>query len=149
MPPTIALLSGALTDICATGGTLDPVAVFLGLYAGGPSVVPPATAADFTLPDATDMPAVALGAWGAYHILLDGSPARDATNHIFRLPDATNAFSAVGWYLADAAVAGNILDYGAFTAPIPMPDQFHTISIVYRVVADANGIWHAEIVIDG
>lgn len=149
MNVTFRLMDGALSGICETGNILDPAAAYVGLYITGPTTTPPATVADFTLPDATDVPAQVLTSWSATQHLTDGRSAKATPAKTFVLPDSTNAFSAGGYYLADAITAGNILGWEAFPSPIPMPDQFHPVTLIVRFTVDPAGNWSATIVIDG
>lgn len=149
MTPTDLLLEGLLADVTAAGKTLDPAGVFAGLYEDGPDPSPPVTAADFTLPDATDFPAVAVTAWTDPFQLTDGRWAIQSNLLTWRPPDDTNAFSAVGWYLADAATAGNILGWEPISPAVPLPDETREVSLVVRVTFDPQGNWSASVVING
>lgn len=143
------LLDGILLDTKAAGKTLDPAATYVGLYVTGPTANPPATAADFTLPDATDVPAVAIGSWSAPYRLNDGRSVQDSPAKVFRLPNATNSFTAAGWYLATAAVAGNIIGYEPFPTAIPLPDETKVVTVIVRIAVAATGLVGAAIVVDG
>jgi hypothetical protein len=149
MPVTVALIEGLIADAIAVGKTLDPLAVFVGLYTAGPAVTPPVTAADFTLPNAVAAPAVAVASWGAPHLLADGRVCIDSAAKTFRLPNAVNAFTAVGWYLADAAVGGTILEWSPIAPGVALPDETKLLTIVVRLTLDPNGRWDASVLIDG
>lgn len=149
MPITRAFQDSALADLVATGGTLDPVAVFLGLYIAPPVDGTPIIATDFTLPDPTDMPAQAVTTWGAVQYLVDGRSARQAAAKTFRLPDADNAFTAVGWYLADALTGGNVLQWGTLTESVQMNDANSAVTVLFRVTADPAGRWDALVSVNG
>lgn len=148
MFPTDELVKGMLTDAVAVGKTLDPAAVFVGLYIMGPTVNPPVLSTDFTLPDATDAPAKAVTAWTAPFKLLDERWAIQGNLLTWRLPDADNAFTAAGFYLSDALVAGNVLAWEPISPNINLPDAFHEMSIVPRLTLDKMGTWGANIIID-
>lgn len=149
MPVTLALLEGILADAVAVGKTLDPLGLFVGLYSAGPAVTPPVTAADFTLPDAVDFPAVALTSWGVPHILGDGRVCIDSAAKTFRPPDDTNGFTAVGWYLADAAVGGAVLKWEPIAPGVGLADETKLLTIVVRFTLDPAGRWDASVLIDG
>lgn len=149
MTPTDALLEGMLADTVAAGKTLDPAGVFVGLYIAGPTPSPPVDVTAFTLPDATDAPAVAVTTWSDPYLLLDGRWAIQSPSIVFRLPDDTNAFTATGWYLADALTAGNVLGWEPIPGGVGLPDEFHEVTLVVRIALDKAGNWSASVVIDG
>lgn len=149
MEATSRLVQGVLAAAVAAGKILDPAAVFVGLYVDGPDPSPPDAVTAFTLPDATDVPTVAVTTWSDPYLLDDGRWAIQSPLVSFRLPDATNAFTASGWYLSTALTGGNILGWEAFGVPIPLPDEFHEVSLVVRITRDTSGGWAATVVIDG
>lgn len=145
MPGTNTLVLGVFAAATAAGKVLDPADVFAGLYIDGPTPSPPVTVDDFTLPDATDVPAKAVTAWTDPFELIDGRWCIQSNLLTWRLPDADNAFAAGGFYLADALTGGNVLTWVAFGTPINFPDENSEYSLVVRLVLDPTGEWDASV----
>lgn len=146
---TRRLVNLELDALVATDGPLDPAATFIVPYIAKLSAGEPVTAADFTLPDATDCPAQALTSWGAVQVLGDGRSCRQAAAKTFRLPDADNAFSAAGWALMDAATAGNVLGYRALSTPVNLADETKPLTVVVRVAKGLDQGAEASVEING
>lgn len=143
------LIDLMLANVIATGKALDPAAVFVGLFTGTVPTPAPTLASDFTLPNATDMPAQAVGTWGGVRYLADGRSIVDGPALVFALPDDDNSFTASGYYLADALTGGNVLAYETFDDPIPLPDEHHSVQIIPRLGLDLAGNYNASVVIEG
>lgn len=149
MQITRAVRNAILAAITATDGVLDPAATFVGPYLFSANTTLDAVLADLTLPAGDMDTAVALGAWGVAHELIDGSVARDATLHVFSPADATEAATITGWYLADAATTGTLLAQQALPLPIFLPDETYSLGIIVRAVVDPNGNWGTAIILNG
>lgn len=147
---TRAHRAALMAAITATDGPLDPAATFLGVFVSlNTDRGLDTTLEDMTLPTGLLATAVALGAWGTAHELIDQRLARDATLHTFAIDDLEDATGIAGWYLADAATAGGLLRYGLFDEIIQLATLDDLVSLVYRTTVDPNGKWDSMVVIDG
>lgn len=149
MQITRAVRNAILAAITATDGVWDPVATFVGVYISSANQTQDAVLADLTLPSGDMDTAIALGAFGTAHELLDGSVGRDATLHAFSPADETEGTVLGGWYLADAATAGNLLAQQAFAQPIALPDETYSVGVIVRITVDPAGNHGTAVIVDG
>lgn len=149
MSATRRLVNGILAGAIETGNILDPATVFFGLFLAGPVPDPPGTVADFTLPNATAYPAVAITTWGAVQYLADGSSAVSSPPMTNVPANAAGAITPTGWYLATAVTGGNVLMWGLFPTPIPMADEHHPLTCIVRVALPLAGSYEATVAING
>jgi hypothetical protein len=139
----------ALIALLDTGGALDTASLFAGLFTaiddhGGATVL-----ADLTQATGAMATRVAEDPRGAVHKLTDGRWAADLPPATFAPANSGEAQTVIGWFLADANVAGVLLMYNRFPTPINCPDEFHPVTVIPRITMDPRGKWGAEIVYNG
>lgn len=149
MPLTRLAMDGILADAIATAAGFDPAAVYVGVYVSGPEPSPPVTVADFVLPDPTDFPAQKLTSWSAIHYLNDGRSCVDSPARTFKPASSATGTVLAGAYIADAATAGNVLEWIPFPGAVPVPDEHYSVTVYPRLTVDGEGRWDASVIING
>lgn len=143
------LRDGILAGIIEVGNILDPAAVFVGIFTAIDDNGVNTVLADLTEPAGDPGLRTAVTAWSAGYTMIDGRRAADGPLVQFRPADETEACVAIGWYLATAAAAGSLLQFGYFEAPVPLPDENAAVSVIPRITVDPDGRWDATISFNG
>lgn len=146
MTLTDTQMSDILTALTAAGGPFDPAALFLGVATGlvdngGATVigdVTPATGAMATRQGVTP--------WSASAKLTDGRWYKDGPLLTFSPASAAETQLLTHWFLADAAVAGNLLAFKPLVPTQQMPDETRDLKILMRLTVDPSGRWDAAVV---
>lgn len=143
MQLTQRLLDGIMAGITETGNILDPAAVFVGLMTAVSDSGLNTVIGDITEPTGDPGVRIAITAWGTAYRLVNGCVVRDGPSMTWRPADNTEACTVIGWYMADAITAGNLLSFGLFPVPYFLPDENYSASVVARVTVDPSGQWDA------
>jgi hypothetical protein len=146
---TNALRNGIMAGIIEAGNILDPAAVFIGVFSAINDVGRATILADITRPTGLGFNLTAVTTWGAQHNLTDGRRAVDAPVKVFSPVDNTEATTVLGWYVASAATAGTLYQFGYFPSAIPLPDESSQVTVVLRFTVDPNARWDATVSING
>lgn len=149
MQLTAPQLADLLDALIIADGPFDPAAVFIGLYTAITPHGLTTVMADLTRPTGNLATAVALTTFGAPYTMTDGRRVVDAALKQFRPTTSADGITALGWFLADAATAGNLLAYKGLPAPVPLPDENSSLGIVFRLTVDPNGRWDASVEYNG
>lgn len=131
-------IDAILAALIATGGPFDPAGTWVGVFQSIDPHGIDTVLGDLTMPTGAAATRQAI-AWGAPHVLTDGSAVVDATARVFT-PAGAEEGSVAGIYLADALTAGNLLAYAPEAPPVPI-DATHPYSVVVRLVVDPTGRW--------
>jgi len=146
---TATMRDGIMAGITEAGNIMDPAAVFVGLFTAIDDQSYNTVIGDVTEPTGDPGTRVAVTTWGVASIMADGRSVRNAPDVTFRPADDTEATVVLGWFLADALTAGNLLQFGFFDEPIPLPDETASVTVVARLTVDPLGRWDATATIDG
>lgn len=145
-----ATRTAIMAAIKAATKIYDPADVFVGVAEAIVDNGRNTVLADITPPAGAGVAArQAVTTWSDPYVRPNGQEVVDSPLLDFRPANATEATSVVGWYAADALVAGNLIAYGVFPASIPLPDEFASCPVIMRVVVDPNGTWDSTVVLNG
>ncbi|MHB8735444.1 MAG: hypothetical protein ACYC6M_09105 [Terriglobales bacterium] len=145
MQLTSLALKEAMTAITAAGQVFDPTKLFLGVAT---AIVPHGineALADITLPPGTLAPLQEITVWGPSYLSKGNLETVDSGIHTFSPTTTADAAVIVGWYLMDAASAGNLLAYAFLPTPVTLAGPQNILSIVIRLTLDPNGQWDASV----
>jgi len=143
------LRDGIMADITATGGSLDPAAVFVGVGTAVNDQGLATLLSDITQATGALATRQEVTTWSSAYVLNDGRAVRDGPLMHFKPASSSEAQTLQVWFIADALTAGNLLAYGLIFPAVPLPDQFAVWSIVLRVTVDPAGQWSAEVTYNG
>jgi len=138
-----ALLDAAVAAL----GPWDPAAVFLGMALAITDNGQATVLADVTPGTGALATRQAVTPWSATFGLPDGRRGKDGPLLTFSPASSAEAQTLVGYYLADAAVAGNLLGFGFFVDPVFLVDEFSDHKQVIRLVIDPDGRWDSLVVL--
>jgi len=138
-----------LANLIATGGAYDPVATFVGLFTDIVDNGPSTDLANLTLAPASLATAVALTAWTAPYHLSGGNSVADANPKHFTPANSGEGCTVLGFYLADAATSGALIEFVYFDQPFTLVDEHSTCTVIKRLVLDCEGVWDASISYNG
>jgi hypothetical protein len=141
---TTVKAAAMLAQLIAATRVFDPAATFLGVFTAVNDKGPKTALSDLVLPTGGLATAVALTTWSAAYDLNNGSVVVDAPPIRITPADAGHALTVMGWYLADLASGGALIEFEYLPAPVLLPDQLHTLVIVKRLVLAPTGVWDAS-----
>lgn len=149
MQLTRTLIDNIMAAVTAAAGPIDDADTFLGAFTAINDQGLATTLADLTLPPGALATAVDIGTFNAAYFLQNGQPVRDADPVTIRPASSAEATTVIGWYIANAAAAGDLLAFGYFAGPIPLPDEFSAVTVILRVtIPDVQG-WDVSINYNG
>lgn len=126
-------LVGIMTNVTAALGRFDPAAVFVGLYQGiAAGISRERLLADLTEATYTGYARQAVGAWSGAYVSPSGLILVDGPALFFSPADAVTPNTILGWFMADALVAGNLLAIEQLDNPVPLPNALTQLTIVAR-----------------
>lgn len=146
---TDAVLSTMLSNLIETGNILDPAAVFVG---ASPAI--DNQGADTVIGDVTEAPGdvgdrVAVTTWTGPYKMQDGRWVVDSPVITFTPASDADA-TIISWvFLASLITAGVLKGFVQLPNPVPLPNEFTTLSVVVRITIDPNGRWSANVVWNG
>lgn len=139
-----------LARLIAAGGPWVATAVYLGVFE---TITPNGlntNIASITVPPGGMATRQAVTTWSASHIMNDGRAAVDSPSKEFRPASSAEATALQGWYLADAATAGNLIAWGTFPQTINLADETRAAFVVARLaVPPLGGEWAEAIAMNG
>lgn len=138
-----------LAKLIAATGPLDPAALFMGVFTAVVDHGLDTVIADLTVPTGAPGTRQAVTPWGAPYNLLTGAYVVDGPALVFRPASSAEACTVVGWYLSNAAVAGNLLRFGLLTEPVVLTDELDALTLIFRAIVDPAGQWDGLVEIDG
>lgn len=145
MQLTSLALREAMTAITDAGGVFDPTHVFLGIAT---AIVPRGineAIADITPAPGSLAPLQEITTWGPGYLSKNNLETVDSGIHTFSPSTVADGAVIVGWYLMDAASAGNLLAYGFLPTPVTLVGPQNILSIVLRLTLDPAGVWDASV----
>lgn len=149
MQPTIKMLDAVLSDLIATGGIFDDTACWMGLYTAINNQGVNTVLADLTQATGAMATRQPLGAWGSVHHKSDGRSVVDNIPILWSPASSSESQTVQGFFIADALTAGNLICFEPLANPLPMPDQFALLTIIFRLVADPMANWDATVIYNG
>lgn len=132
-------------NLVSTGKIFDPTKVFLGVAT---AIVPNGTneaIADITPAPGSLAPLQEVAAWSAPYQSKNNLEVVDAGILTFSPTTADDQAIIIGWYIMDAASAGNLLGYGFLPAPVSLAGPQNILSIVLRLSIDPAGTWDVSV----
>lgn len=145
MQITQAVLFDSLDALVATGGPFDPAALWLGVASvivnNGLNTV----LADITPGIGTLATRKAIATWGPTYLTKNGLASADAPALTFTPTTSADADTIVGWYLADALTAGNLVGFGLLPLPVTLNGPENILTIAMRLTQDPLGRWDATV----
>jgi len=138
-----------LANITAAAAVFTDADTFLGLFTEIADQGLDTTLADVTLPPGGLATAIDIGTWGTAYRLVNGQPVRDADPVEFRPASSAEATIVTGWYIADAAAAGNLLGFGYFADAISLPDEFAAVTVILRLTVPNVTAWDVTMSYNG
>lgn len=149
MPITAVQRDAIMASISEATEAFDPAAVFVGVFTAivdnGISTV----MADLTLPSGAPGDVTAVTTWGTAYVMSDGRAVRDGPPIDFRPASSSEATTVIGWYYSSDDPPTELLEFGYFDDPIPLPDEFAVATVIPRLTVDPNGRWEANVVYNG
>lgn len=149
MQMTADTRDGLMADISATGATLDPAALWVGVGTAVDQQGLATVLADISQATGAMATRQAIAAWSTTYTLNDGRAVRDGPLLHFKPASSSEGQALAVWFLADALTAGNLVAYGVIFPTVNLPDQHSVWSIVPRITLDPLGRWSAEITYNG
>jgi hypothetical protein len=147
MSMTKAARDAILAALTAEDGPWDPAAVFVGVFSDITPHGLNTVRADLTVPAGAGFAADAVTTWSSPHVKTDGRAMVDSPVQEFRPANAGEGTTLRGWFVADAAVAGNLLFWGTFRDLIPLSDETRALRLVLRLAVDPEGGQWADVVV--
>lgn len=141
MQLTSYALTKIATELVATGAVFDPTKVFIGIATAiVPNGINTAFSAITPAPGSL-APLQEITTWGPPYQSKNGLEVVDSGIHTFSPTTPADAATIVGWYIMDAAIAGNLLGFGFLTTPVTLAGPQNILSIVLRISVDPSGTW--------
>jgi len=147
---TNATRDAILAALIETGNIADPVDLFVGVFETLTNNGRFTVLSDLVMPAgaglATRQP---VATWSDPHVKPNGLAMVDSPALEFRPANAGEGTTVQGWYVANDLVAGALVAFGLFPAPVPLPDQTAAVTVVYRLTVDPDGTWDSTVVYNG
>ena len=141
MQLTSYALQKIATELIAASAIFDPTKVFLGVATAiVPSGINTAISAITPAPGSL-APLQEITNWGTPYLAKNNLEVVDSGIHTFSPTTPTDAATIVGWYIMDAASAGNLIGFGFLTVPVTLAGPQNQLSIVLRISVDPSGTW--------
>lgn len=149
MIQTNATLLGWLDKAIALGGPYDPAALFIGVATAIEDLGPDTLMVNVTEATGAMATRQALTPWGTPYKLADGRWCVDSKLITFKPLDATEN-QTINWYfLASAAVAGNLKGFKRVFPGVTLLDQNGHLNFVIRLTIDPLGRFDQDVVFNG
>lgn len=138
----------ALTDLTETGRIFSPTDVWVGIATAIVNNGLATLITDITPAPGTLAPLQEVTTWGPVYAAKNGLDVVDGPIMRFSPTTSADAATIIGWYIADAATAGNLLGFGFLPAPVTLNGPENILSFVFRLSLDPAGTWDVSMTWD-
>jgi hypothetical protein len=138
----------ALTDLTETGRVFSPTDVWLGIATAITNNGLNTLITDITPAPGTLAPLQEVTTWGPVYAAKNGLDVVDGPIMRFSPTTSADAATIVGWYIMDAATAGNLLGFGFLPLAVTLNGPENILSIVLRLSLDPAGTWDVSMTWD-
>lgn len=139
-----------LAALIGAAAPYDPAGCWLGLFKSIVDKGVNTLLTDLTMPATSLAVRQPITTYGTAYVLSNGCAVIDGPLMNFRPASGADADTVLGWYLADALAAGNLLQFGYLSqGAVHLADNTQSVSAVFRLTVDPSGQWDASVTFNG